>query len=86
MIILIKNANDYETQEVLFNEMNSTLFRSIYFTVKVKTINGFLSKDTKAIFNAHVLSSRSVENFNNKKVLIGYNNKTEEIVVLKKVE
>lgn len=58
-------ANDYETQEVLFNEMHSTLFRTIYFTVKVKTTNGFLSKDTKAIFNAHVLSSRSIENFNN---------------------
>lgn len=83
MRYLVKKADHYELQEVMFQEIHSTLFRTMYFTIKIRSRNTFVHRNTRAIFNTLVFSERNVGNFNNRKVLVGYNPQNRSVITIK---
>lgn len=83
LVYLVKNASNLELHEVSFNEIHSSLFKTMYFTVELN-INGYLiKKNTRAIFNSSSFSNRRIDLFSNKKVLIGFNEKEENVITIK---
>lgn len=80
-----KNYHNYLFQEVLFNEPHTSFNRSMFFTIKVKDENGkIIKKDTRAIFqSAYAIITPTFDDYVNKKVLVGYNPKFDEVVVIR---
>lgn len=83
LIYLVKYSHNLEFKEVSFKEIHSTLFKTMYFTVELYIDENIIKKNTRAIFNSSPLSSRSIEIFNNKKVLIGFNQTDEYVITIK---
>lgn len=74
-IVLFKMLKDYKNCQ--FYEADFTTFHSFikyhYFVIKINIDGNEVEKYTRMIFNSLFFSKRNLENFANKKVLIGYN-------------
>lgn len=85
---VINNTDVFEYHEVVLNEPHlSFLFKSNYFTVTFVDNSGRTVKvDTKAIFGPSIsILLPLFDDYFNQKVLIAYNPKYEEVIVIKKL-
>ena len=72
-----KNVEDYRFFEATLTHAQSTWGRRMYFIVNVEG----RELETRAIFHAYGLLGPQFNEYSNATALIGYNNKTEEVVI-----
>lgn len=72
LILLFKDAKNYKFYEVEFKEFHA-FSRRIYFSIAINLDGSIIKRDTKAIFSASSFSINNIENYINRKVMIGYN-------------
>ena len=74
---IFKNVEDYRFFEATLTHAQSTWGRRMYFIVNVEG----RELETRAIFHAYGLLGPQFNEYSNATALIGYNNKTEEVVI-----
>lgn len=82
---LFKNLNDYEIYEVRLDRPGTSYWYrgAIYYTVTFETKAGEkVSKDTKPLWSGGVFASFHLDDYNNKKINVAYNESTDEMMVL----
>lgn len=84
-VALFKNLNDYEVYEVCLDRPGTSYWYrgAIYYTVTFETKAGYkVSMDTKPLWSGGAFASFHLDDYNNKKIEIAYNESTEEMMVL----
>lgn len=83
-----KHFKDYVFYEVTLDEVNNSFFRSrVYFTVTIIHDQKEYKIDTKSLFSTAILDFiyYPLDEYMNKKMLVAFNPKLEEVVLVKKV-
>ena len=84
---LFKNLNDYEIYEVCLDHPGTSYWYrgAIYYTVIIETKAGYrVSKDTKSLWSGGAFASFHLDDYNNKKIKVAYNQSADEMMVLEK--
>ncbi len=84
---LFKNLNDYEIYEVRLDRPGTSYWYrgAIYYTVTFETRAGYrVSMDTKPLWSGGAFASFRLDDYNNKKIEIAYNQNMDEMMVLGK--
>ena len=91
-IIKIRNIrkyfNDYVYYEVVLDKVQNSFFRSrVYFVVSINNDGKNKKYDTRRMFSTSIMDFiyYPLEDYNNKKMLVAYNPKLEEVVLVKKI-
>ena len=79
LVHIFKHAEHYRFLEVTLTHPQSTWGRKLYFTV---TVEGS-TRETRAVFNAYGLFSPQFNDYIDQAALIGLNDRTGELVVVK---
>ena len=82
---LFQNLNDYEIYEVRLDHPGTSYWYrgAIYYTVTIETKAGYkVSADTKPLWSGGAFASFRLDEYNNKKIRIAYNEQTDEMMVL----
>ena len=82
---LFKNLNDYEIYEVRLDHPGTSYWYrgAIYYTVTIETKAGYrVSMDTKPLWSGGAFASFRLDEYNNKKIKIAYNEQTDKMMVL----
>ena len=82
---LFQNLNDYEIYEVRLDHPGTSYWYrgAIYYTVTIETKDGYrVSADTKPLWSGAMFASFRLDEYNNKKIRIAYNEQTDEMMVL----
>lgn len=83
-ILKIKQHPDqYIFREVRFDQPHSGILGRLYFTFTIEDEGTKHRVDTRAIFAASLLGYPNFEDFIHKRVLIGYNKKTTELITIR---
>ena len=77
---IFKNIEDYRFFETTLTHAQSTWGRRMYFIV---TVEG-RELESRAIFNAYGLMAPQFNEYSNAQALIGYNNTTDEVVIIER--
>ncbi len=84
MVEMFLHISDYYFTEVTLQDINRVGYYGYYYTVEFIDRQGtLLRRNTSCMFDT--LSKPTLEEYNGKRVLIGYNSKTDRVVVIRKV-
>ena len=84
MVEMFLHISDYYFTEVTLQDIHSVGRYGHYYIVEFNDRQGkLLRRNTSCMF--HALSKPTLEEYNGKRVLIGYNSKTDRVVVIRKV-
>lgn len=82
---LFKNFEEYKIYEVTLDKpYTSFMYRgAVYYTITFITeANEKITRDTRPLWSSSILASFSLEEYNNKKVKIAYNENLDGLIVL----